>query len=79
MQTPTVMHLGHAPQANCFVKVPALVAMWGGLPGDAPGAALRAALDAAVRAQQNNETSVQLAWAAARILERIMVSVRSTR
>jgi hypothetical protein len=46
-----VQNLSLRPQANCFVKVPALVAMWGGLPGDAAGAGLRAALDVAVRAQ----------------------------
>ena len=60
-------------QANCFVKVPAVVALYGGL--SEGGDALRTAVDVAVRAQQNNDTAVELAWAAARILERVVTTV----
>ncbi|GFR42156.1 hypothetical protein Agub_g3008 [Astrephomene gubernaculifera] len=59
-------------QANCFVKVPALVALYGGRSDG--GTALRRGVEAAVRAQQNNDTAVELAWAAARVLERVMVT-----
>ncbi len=51
------------------MKAPAVVARYGGLPE------LRTALDAAVRAQQNNEVSADLAWGAARVLERVVLTV----
>ena len=38
--------------------------------------ALRTGVEAAVRAQQNNDTAAELGWAAARVLERVITSVR---
>lgn len=63
-------------KANCFVKSPAVVALYGGLPDcDKSNAEMREAVEVAVRAQQNNDTAVELAWAAARVLERVIVTV----
>lgn len=54
-------------QANCFVKVPPLVAYYAGSP------ALAAAVEQAVRVQQNNDLAVAVGLAAARILERVIL------
>ncbi|KAG2493895.1 hypothetical protein HYH03_007832 [Edaphochlamys debaryana] len=54
-------------QANNFVKVVPLVARYAGRPG------LAAAVDAAVRSQQNSDEAVELAMAAALILERVVL------
>jgi len=48
-----------------LVQVPAIAAVYAGTD------ALPAAVEAAVRAQQNNDTSVKLGLAAARILEQV--------
>ncbi|KAG2445553.1 hypothetical protein HXX76_000167 [Chlamydomonas incerta] len=54
-------------QANNFVKVIPIVARYAGRPG------LAQAVDAAVRAQQNNDEAVELAWAAALVLEQVVL------
>eukprot|EP00198_Chlamydomonas_reinhardtii_P006704 XP_001696040.1 predicted protein [Chlamydomonas reinhardtii] len=54
-------------QANNFVKVIPIVARYAGRPG------LAQAVDAAVRAQQNNGEAVELAWAAALVLEQVVL------
>eukprot|EP00798_Chlamydomonas_sp_ICE-L_P031261 gene31261-6403_t len=54
-------------QAHCFVKVPALVARYAGSP------LLPTAVDAAVRAQQNNQESVDAAMLFASILEKVVL------
>ncbi|KAG2427884.1 hypothetical protein HYH02_014488 [Chlamydomonas schloesseri] len=54
-------------QANNFVKVIPVVARYAGRPG------LVQAVDAAVRAQQNNDEAVELAWAAALVLEQVVL------
>eukprot|EP00878_Enallax_costatus_P019783 GHUV01020885.1.p1 GENE.GHUV01020885.1~~GHUV01020885.1.p1 ORF type:complete len:325 (+),score=106.22 GHUV01020885.1:330-1304(+) len=54
-------------QANSLCKVPLITAIYAGTE------ALPAAVEASVRAQQNNETSVTLGLAAARILEKVVL------
>jgi len=61
--------LGHPEdfQANCFAKVPLLVARYAGKPE------LLAQVEAAIRVQQNNDKAVAYGSAAARILERVVL------
>lgn len=54
-------------QANSLCKLPAITAVYAGTDQ------LPAAVEAAVRAQQNNATSVSLAMAGARILEKVVL------
>ncbi|KAL4447697.1 hypothetical protein ABPG75_004916 [Micractinium tetrahymenae] len=54
-------------QAHAIVKVPVVVARYGGTPQ------LAERVEAAVRSQQNNDTAVAMGQAAAAILERVVV------
>lgn len=64
-------HMSRVPWPPCpsLLQLPAITAVYAG------SEQLPAAVEAAVRAQQNNVTSVSLALAAARILEKVGVGL----